>query len=89
MILTYLVSEQKKRQDAAKSKGVQPTKAEIEITTTIILVMLILEIALAVYAITLAVKCGRKNKNEVLHVLGAIFFPVPYIIFYHVSKSCK
>jgi hypothetical protein len=50
-----------------------------------ILLVFILELAFFIWALTLAVRCGRKREDMFLHVLFAFFFPIIYVLYYFIS----
>jgi len=50
-------------------------------------VFLLIDIMLFVWALMLASKCHTQNK--LLHVLVALFLPLPYIIYYYGFSDCN
>ncbi len=50
-----------------------------------LLVVFLLELALFVWALVLAFRCGKKHQDLFIHVVFAFFFPFFYILYYFIS----
>ena len=44
------------------------------------IILFILELALLLYAMNIALKCGTTNLERLINILLALFFTIPYII---------
>lgn len=49
------------------------------------LMVFLLEVAIMIWALVLAWKCGKSHKDRFIHVVFAMFFPVFYILYYFIS----
>ena len=72
---------------AKKENGnVSPEHHEInKIALTIMLLVFILEMAMFVWSVILAIKCGKKHEDLFIHIVFAFFFPFFYILYYYIS----
>ena len=50
-----------------------------------LLAIFLIEIALFVWALILAVRCGKRHKDLFVHLIFAFFFPFFYILYYFIS----
>ncbi len=50
-----------------------------------LLAVFLIELALFVWAMILAVRCGKRHKDLFIHLIFAFFFPFFYILYYFIS----
>jgi len=50
-----------------------------------LLVVFLIEIALFIWALSLALRCGRRHQDTFVHLVFAFFFPLFYILYFFIS----
>ena len=75
----------KEHLDSIPIDNVQPqtVRKHGRVATTIIGLVFLLELVLFIWALVLAVRCGKKHEDLALHLIVAFFFPIIYIIYYY------
>lgn len=89
MVLTSLASSAaytQKYNSVANEKSEKEASEELRPVFNAVVVISLLELALFIYAIYLAIQCNEEDK--LIHFIAAVFFPLGYIAYAKLYKRC-
>jgi hypothetical protein len=84
MFVTALTLSNSNRQIVVDTRDPNKTVI-IKPNMTFVMFVFLVEFALFLWALTLALKCGKTKNERFLHFILAFFFPIIYILYYYIS----
>jgi cytochrome bd-type quinol oxidase subunit 1 len=81
MLLLNHAAKMRQQREGANGQTSQITPTEAKYTMLVLLMLFLLEIVIAVWAIVMAIRCGKRHGYTLVHVVLALLFPILYLIY--------
>jgi len=86
ILATSLYTEEKRKSLRRLERRV---KLYISFYLFVSVVLFILELILMTFAVNIAMRCGNDRRERIIHVLLAVLFTIPYLLFSMFFGKCK